>query len=453
MRSARPLNELGAAQRVCARLAVVTVAAMLLLAPMPPASAQDPAGGSSLQELQRQREAVRADKAARASSVDALRADDAQIGAALDALTAEVNAGQEQLEEAERAVRASDAARVDAEAAQDRARTELADIKAQLGESAVALFVSVGSADASSAVVTSNVNDAVNKRVLLGMRSAGKDDLVEQYRSVQEDLRVQQRAAEDAAAEARTRQGAVTTQLATLNEATARQQEFATQVDDRIDKALAEADSLAALDSQLSASITTKELEVARIVAAQRAADRLRAEQLAAAAAASAAAAATRSPAARTPAGPRAASSSADTRTGGAPPAITGAGEIVTVGGIRVHQSIAGDVQALLQAATSDGVQLGGGGYRDAAGQIATRRNNCGSSNYALYEAPASSCSPPTARPGQSMHERGLAIDFTMGGSVLNRSSPGFRWLQSNAARFGLRNLPSEPWHWSTNGQ
>ncbi|HNA37780.1 MAG TPA: M15 family metallopeptidase, partial [Microthrixaceae bacterium] len=137
---------------------------------------------------------------------------------------------------------------------------------------------------------------------------------------------------------------------------------------------------------------------------------------------------------------------------GGVPATITGSGEIVSVGGIRVHQSIAGNLQALLNAASAAGINLSGGGYRDPAGQIAVRRNNCGSSNYAIYEAPASSCSPPTARPGSSMHERGLAIDFTQGGSTLSRGSSGFAWLKANAGSFGFRNLPSEPWHWSTNG-
>ena len=65
---------------------------------------------------------------------------------------------------------------------------------------------------------------------------------------------------------------------------------------------------------------------------------------------------------------------------------------------------------------------------------------------------PSSSCSPPTARPGQSMHERGLAIDFTEGGRVLNRTSASFLWLSENAADFGFFNLPSEAWHWSVNG-
>ena len=95
---------------------------------------------------------------------------------------------------------------------------------------------------------------------------------------------------------------------------------------------------------------------------------------------------------------------------------------------------------------------LSGGGYRDPAGQIAVRRSNCGSSQYAIYQMPASSCSPPTARPGRSMHEQGLAIDFTQGGSTLRRSSSAYGWLQAHAAAYGFYNLPSEPWHWSTNG-
>lgn len=52
------------------------------------------------------------------------------------------------------------------------------------------------------------------------------------------------------------------------------------------------------------------------------------------------------------------------------------------------------------------------------------------------------------------MHERGEAADFTYRGQIIgSRANPGFRWLKNNAARFGLYNLPSEPWHWSTNGQ
>jgi LAS superfamily LD-carboxypeptidase LdcB len=107
----------------------------------------------------------------------------------------------------------------------------------------------------------------------------------------------------------------------------------------------------------------------------------------------------------------------------------------------------------MLGAAAADGIVFGGSGYRDPAAQIALRRAHCGTSTYAIYEMPPSQCTPPTAIPGTSMHERGLAVDFTVNGSAItSRDSTGFRWLASNAARYGFYNLPSEPWHWSVNG-
>ena len=46
-----------------------------------------------------------------------------------------------------------------------------------------------------------------------------------------------------------------------------------------------------------------------------------------------------------------------------------------------------------------------------------------------------------------------MAIDFTSSGRLItSRSDPAFIWLRNNAATYGLYNLPSEPWHWSTNG-
>ena len=73
--------------------------------------------------------------------------------------------------------------------------------------------------------------------------------------------------------------------------------------------------------------------------------------------------------------------------------------------------------------------------------------------DYAIWEMPASRCRPPTARPGLSQHEVGLAIDFTLNGRVLRtRDSDVFRALAEIAPQFGFYNLPSEPWHWSTTG-
>lgn len=126
---------------------------------------------------------------------------------------------------------------------------------------------------------------------------------------------------------------------------------------------------------------------------------------------------------------------------------------IQKVRGIEVACDVAGSVDAMIGAAEADGVRLGGSGYRSSDGQLAVRRKNCGTSSYAIYEMPASQCSPPTARPGTSMHERGLAIDFTCNGGSVTRSGSCFRWLSAHAATYGFKNLPSEPWHWSTSGR
>ncbi len=136
------------------------------------------------------------------------------------------------------------------------------------------------------------------------------------------------------------------------------------------------------------------------------------------------------------------------TGPGGVPIRVCAAGPFV------VDTTISGQVTAMLAAATASGLDLGGTGYRGNARQIELRRANCGPTTYDLYQRPAGECGPPTARPGESMHEWGLALDITDGGVLIrSRNDPGWQWLQANAASFGLSNLPSEPWHWSTNGK
>ncbi len=127
---------------------------------------------------------------------------------------------------------------------------------------------------------------------------------------------------------------------------------------------------------------------------------------------------------------------------------------LISVGGISVHRAVAPGLHALLEAAHADGVYLGGWGHRTVEQQIALRRAHCGPTPEDIYLKPAGACSPPTAQPGASMHERGLAIDFHLAGQAIStRHSPGFQWLAANAAQYGFHNLPSEPWHWSVNGQ
>lgn len=429
-------HRLRARTRLTAAL-VATVAVSLLPISFDSASAAPAQDGQSLQEMQRQREQVRQKKASQASQVDALKASDSEVTSALSALSSNVSAQQDRVEEAERAVTAANGEQRAAEEAQAQKQQELDGLVAQMKSSAVEAYVTAGSGDAFATLGSDDINDAVKRRTLLSMRAGKDQNLVEQFRSVQEDLEIQRAAAQEAAERARSKEAEVESRLEELNSAYAKQQQFAAQVEQRLDAALAEADSLASLDAGLSKSISDKQAEIARAVAAERAAREARAR-----------ASASRAAAVVSGGG----NNGGGNGGGGSTPAITGSGEIVTVGGIRIHQSVAGNLQALLSAASAAGINLSGGGYRDPSGQIAVRRNNCGGSHYAIYEMPASACSPPTARPGTSMHERGLAIDFTQGGSTLSRGSSAFGWLKANASSFGFFNLPSEPWHWSTNG-
>lgn len=118
--------------------------------------------------------------------------------------------------------------------------------------------------------------------------------------------------------------------------------------------------------------------------------------------------------------------------------------EMVSWGGATLHHTVMPRFRAMIEAAAHDGVKLTPGStYRSREAQIALRKAHCGAG---WATAPASSCSPPTALPGSSRHERGEAIDFA------NLSGAGFSWLKANAARFGFYNLPSERWHWSVDG-
>jgi len=76
--------------------------------------------------------------------------------------------------------------------------------------------------------------------------------------------------------------------------------------------------------------------------------------------------------------------------------------------------------------------------FRTQAEQAALRRQNCGGTDYDIWERPASECNPATAKPGESQHERGLAVDF--GGDLDLAAKLG--------AKHGLvRTVPKEPWH------
>ncbi|XVV16243.1 M15 family metallopeptidase [Actinoplanes sp. CA-131856] len=129
-------------------------------------------------------------------------------------------------------------------------------------------------------------------------------------------------------------------------------------------------------------------------------------------------------------------------------PAFTTA-DTVVVYGTTIHYSVSYAYRRMVDDAKKAGISISGGGFRTKQRQIELRKiNGCPD----VYTAPSSSCRVPTAVPGRSLHEIGLAIDITSGGKTLTSKSPAFKWLQAHADEYGFVNLPSEPWHWSITG-
>jgi hypothetical protein len=130
---------------------------------------------------------------------------------------------------------------------------------------------------------------------------------------------------------------------------------------------------------------------------------------------------------------------------------------VVGVGGKRVplHRLAALAWRALVYAARRDGIRepllLPVSGYRDPEYQkslwLAALRK------YGTPERARQWVAPP----GASAHQTGRAIDFYLGGrnSSSNvgrlRRLPAYRWLATNAFRFGFYPYVREPWHWEYN--
>ena len=266
--------------------------------------------------------------------------------------------------------------------------------------------------------------------------------------SLAEDLAAGQRRAADQVRQVQD------TKLVELQKALSLQNDLAAKLQARMAAARAEANQLTDRDRQVAAEISRRQAELAARLAEEKRQAEVAARQAAAEAALRAAALVVAGEAAgnyTTPAAPGSTSAGARAVAAANLPGVV---RTTWVRGIEVASEIAPAVEVMIAAAAVDGVVLRGSGYRSTAEQIVIRRAVCGPTDYDIWDKPSSACSPPVARPGYSMHERGLAIDFEVQDDLMRSAShPAFLWLAKNAARFGFYNLPSEPWHWSVNGR
>lgn len=400
---------------ICHRNALlrVLVVAVVAAAGLTPAvsSAQEP-------DPAQQQAQVRAQQAQVALDVDALTAEDAQVQAALVEIQANVDAHQATLAGADRAKADADAALAAADQALTSTQQQFDALDAATDDLVVEAFMNPPTDQGLDAFRAGTMTEAAVKRSLVEIQTESDQDLLDQLDQAKVQLANDQAAKAAAATEAETTRAAAATALADVQAAQAQQQAFAADLETRLEAKLAEAEALRQTDAALSDRIAAQQAQLAANLAALG--------------------------------GPSG---------NGSPTQIAPApGGLATVacpagGSITVAGDIAANVAALLGAAAADGIQLCGGGYRDPQDQIDLRIAHCGPTYYDIYEKPASQCDPPTARPGTSLHEQGLAIDFTCnGGGTVARGTACWDWLVANANDYGLYNLPTESWHWSVNG-
>ncbi|WP_426572089.1 D-alanyl-D-alanine carboxypeptidase family protein [Aquihabitans sp. McL0605] len=387
-----------------------------------------------------EREQVRAEQAKVASELDTTKATQAQVDQALQVINENLQTQEAALNRTEAQVAQAEQDVADAEAAITKLKGEIKTLRAEIRRRAVRAYVSPVGDDVLSVLDTNDFVTASSRKFYIELRSQDDADVADRLNGALSEIDYQRQKAETARKVAVKKRAEQAKRTDAVRTAKAQKQKIANKLQATVNSQIARSIELGKTDRALSKKIAEQQAALVARLAAE-----------AAAAQAAQAAQAARQTAATTNQGP------SGSETGPLPPISTGGGSgtgtggisLCTVGGITVNCAIQSQLGAMLNAARADGVGLSGGGYRDPSSQIRLRQAHCGSSYYAIYEMSASSCHPPTARPGTSQHEIGLAIDFD---NCSYRSSACYQWLAGHASSFGFYNLPSEAWHWSTTG-
>jgi D-alanyl-D-alanine carboxypeptidase len=388
---------------------------------------------------------------------DPLKGSSEDVDETLTTLSENLDEQLGELESARVALAETDAQLSDIRDAIEETTGRITELESQSDAVVVDAFINPPTEDSLETLTADSLSEATIKQSILDTQADANADVLGDLATAREELEEQESAEselEDAAQAARDSQEQ---ELVDLQGAQSQQALFIAQVQERLDKNLSEAEALKGVDPALAGRIEEREGVVADRIQGVRDAEATRLALEALALHQQQVEQQAREDAQRIAAAAPPPSSS-DSGSGGT--TVGGAsGSLATVacpagGSITVDSALASGLTSLLAAASADGISYCGGGYRDPSAQIALREANCGTSQYDIYEAPSSACSPPTARPGTSNHEQGLAVDFTCngGGTIQSQSSTCFQWLEANAASYGFYNLPSEPWHWSNDG-
>lgn len=388
-----------------------------------------------------QREKVRAEQAANAAKLDTSKATKAQLDDALQVITENLATQEAALQRTQEQVAQAKQDIADAEAAIERLKGEIDTLRKLVRERAVTAFVSPPGDDVLTVLDTNDFVTASSRKFYIELRSQSDADVADRLNGAMAEIDFQREKAEKARKVAEKKEAEQVKRTEAVRTAKDQKEQLAEDLEATINAQIERSVELQKTDKALSKQIAQEAAAAAARLAA------LKAKQDAAAAAA-ASAAATPPPDTQGPTEGGEAAPLPPVPPGGGAGTGTGGISLCTEGGITVACSIAPSLRAMLNDAAGRGVSLNGSGYRDPSRQIELRRQHCGSSYYAIYQMPSSSCRPPTARPGTSQHEVGLAIDF----SNCGYGSASYNYLKAHAASFGFYNLPSESWHWSTTG-
>ncbi|CAB4709115.1 MAG: hypothetical protein F2934_04975 [Actinobacteria bacterium] len=367
------------------------------------------------------RDKVRRERAAAAARLDALRADADDVDRAIDDLRANTRTRESELATARAAEQQANRNVADAQAEVDAVMARMSTLSAAAKKAAIMAFTSGGESELFSSLLGGGATDAPSQDLYYNLAVGDLQSALNDLEAAQNQLQRARAKADRAARAATKRREGVEQKLTDLDSALAQQEQLGRSIEDRFDEALSEAEGLADLDATLSKQVAARERA---IVARARAA------------------------------GIKGAT--VDKKGKIKVPVIpTSQNGLVRVNGVLMDRSIGDAFARLVALAAADGINLTGGGYRSAQAQINLRRGNCGPTDYDIWLRPPSECSPPAARPGRSMHEKGLAIDVRCNGRLISRySDPCFAWMVEHAPRVGLHNdvTHREAWHWSTNG-
>ena len=392
-----------------------------------------------------EREQVRAERAQVAAQLDTSQASVADVDKAVAAIDDNLDTQQAALDRVQAEVAQAERDMATARRAIAKLSSQVHLLRGEMRRRAVRAYVSPPDDDVLTVLDSKDFTSASARKFFIQLRADDDADVADRLDGARTDLAYQRRLATQARARARHKEAEQAKRTDAVRKARDQKQALADKLQATVDSQLQRSIDLAGKDRQLSAQIAEQQ---ARLVARLA---QVRAQQRAAAKAvkvrnegSSSVGANGKEHAPSAPSNPPADTS---IEPGPTDDGIT----IAYVQGVPTNARIADKLKAMLDAAAADGTPLSiNNSYRSVAEQIRLREQNCGTSQYAIYQMSSGSCHPPTAIPGGSQHQVGLAIDFN---GCRSHGTACWGWLNQHAAAYGFYNLPSEAWHWSTTGR